>query len=319
MSSALTNDFPVEIVPPDISDWKAGNTSIPYCWSFTADNPGPHAMICAVVHGNELCGAIAVDWLLRRGVRPVRGTLSLAFMNVDALLSFDPEDPNASRYLDEDFNRVWDRAVLDGPRNSRELTRARAVRPLIDSVDHLLDLHSMLLPAPPVSLAGTQAKGIELARGIGLPDMIVADAGHAEGRRLRDYGAFAEAGSPKSAVLLECGQHWRTASADLAKRCAIGFLTHLGMAPPELTMPEAGQSPDRQTLYEVTHPITVETDSFVFVDSYIGGEIIEKAGTVIARDGLRDIRTPYDNCLLLMPNRRLWPGQTAVRLARLVA
>ena len=60
-------------------------------------------MVSAVVHGNELCGAIVLDWLLRERLRPVRGVLSLAFMNVAAFQSFDPQDPTPSRYVDEDF------------------------------------------------------------------------------------------------------------------------------------------------------------------------------------------------------------------------
>ncbi len=49
----------------------------------------------------------------------------------------------ASRFIDEDFNRVWDKDTLDGPRQSSELARARAMRPVFDSADLLLDIHSM--------------------------------------------------------------------------------------------------------------------------------------------------------------------------------
>jgi len=31
------------------------------------------------------------------------------------------------------------------------------------------------------------------------------------------------------------------------------------------------------------------------------------------------VRTPYDDCVLIMPSRRLVKGQTAVRLGRYVA
>ena len=45
----------------------------------------------------------------------------------------------------------------------------------------------------------------------------------------------------------------------------------------------------------------------------------QPAGTLIGRDGDRPITTPYDNCMLIMPSRRLTRGQTAVRLGRIVA
>ena len=44
-----------------------------------------------------------------------------------------------------------------------------------------------------------------------------------------------------------------------------------------------------------------------------------RAGTLVARDGDTEIRTPYDECALVMPmRRRARPGDTAVRLGRFV-
>jgi hypothetical protein len=47
--------------------------------------------------------------------------------------------------------------------------------------------------------------------------------------------------------------------------------------------------------------------------------VIPHAGTVIGADGDRPVTTPYDDCVLIMPSRRLTRGQTAVRLGRFVA
>ena len=38
--------------------------------------------------------------------------------------------------------------------------------------------------------------------------------------------------------------------------------------------------------------------------------------TLIALDGDTEIRTPHQDCVLVMPNLRVGRGQTAVRLAR---
>ena len=40
---------------------------------------------------------------------------------------------------------------------------------------------------------------------------------------------------------------------------------------------------------------------------------------LIVTDGDREVRTPYDDCVLVMPSKRLYRGQTAVRLGRFVA
>jgi len=65
-----------------------------------------------------------------------------------------------------------------------------------------------------------------------------------------------------------------------------------------------------------TDAITAETNDFRFARPYCGLEVIEKSGTLIARDGRSEVRTPYDECVLIMPSRRLRRGQTAVRLGR---
>jgi succinylglutamate desuccinylase len=57
--------------------------------------------VVALTHGNEIAGAVALDRLLRAGIRPCAGRLSLVFANLDAFARFDPQDPTASRFVDE--------------------------------------------------------------------------------------------------------------------------------------------------------------------------------------------------------------------------
>ena len=73
----------------------------------------------------------------------------MAFMILEVFLSFDPENLTASRYVEEDFNRLWTTEVLDGNRDSVELKRARELRPIVDTVDFLQDIHSMQTLTPP--------------------------------------------------------------------------------------------------------------------------------------------------------------------------
>ena len=313
-------ESPVEIAAPDISAYRRGNTGIPYVTTFQSSRAGPHAVITALVHGNELCGAWALVELFERGIRPARGRLSLAFVNTAAYERFDPRNPKASRYLDEDLNRLWDRATLDGPRRSIELDRARAIRPLIESADALLDLHSMQLPAPPLLLCGLPAKGRRLAEAIGYPGLVVADAGHRGGVRMRDFGDFAEPSSPRTAMLVECGQHWAAASVEVAIATCKHFLAALDLvAPAGLARLWGADRPGSQRLIEVTHAITVNGGPFHFTENFQGLEVIPKQGTLIGHDGAQPVRTPYDDCVLIMPSRRLGPGLTAVRLGRFVA
>ncbi len=313
------HSHPVELHALDISPHRRGNTGIDYVTTLDSGASGPHVMLSALVHGNELCGAHALDFLLREGVRPRRGRLTLAFMNVAAYARFDPGNPFASRYVDEDFNRVWSAAVLDGPRDSVELRRAREVRALVDTVDLLLDIHSMQNATPPLMLAGSLAKGRQLALEVGVPVHIVCDAGHAAGTRLRDYARFGDPGSTRNALLVECGQHWAHDAARVAIEVALRFLAGTGAVRREWAEARLpATAPARQRLVEVSGPVTIESGHFRFVEDYRGMEVIPEEGTVIGWDGAHAVRTPYPECVLIMPSRRLRPGESAVRFGRYV-
>ncbi|MEE9300703.1 MAG: succinylglutamate desuccinylase/aspartoacylase family protein [Alphaproteobacteria bacterium] len=308
--------FPIELGPCDIERFREGK--IPFATTFESARAGPHVMVNAVTHGNEICGAHALTALFELKPRPHAGKLTFSFANVGAYGAFDPDHPFRSRYLDEDFNRLWSAETLDSERTSRELARAREMRPLIDTVDHLLDIHSTDFACAPMLLAGAREKGRTLAEAIGYPEYVVCDPGHAAGKRLRDYAAFNDPASPKSALLVECGQHFSQAAVAVALETALRFLIHFGALEPARAQPHLSPTPE-QTVIEVSEAITIQGDDFRFTQPFVGFEEIPKAGTVIAHDGERPIETPYDDCVLVMPARFPSPGTTAVRLGRRVA
>ncbi len=313
--------FPVRLEPPDIATLSPGNTGIAGVWSFASAVPGPHTAIVSLVHGNEYAGALVLARLLASGFVPARGKLSLVFANLDAFARFDRRSPTSSRYVDEDLNRLWCRAVLDGPRDSAELRRARGLRPHFDTVDVLLDLHSMLWDSDPLILCGATDKARRLALAIGSPPLVVGDQGHLGGRRLIDYRPFADPGTKRAAVLVEAGQHWVEGTVTAMLTTVVGLLRHTeqigekdaaALAPPC----RAAQAP---VFAQVTMTVTAESSDFRFVRAFRGGEVVAERNTLIALDGDAEIRTPHDDCILVMPSLRTSRGHTAVRLARRVA
>lgn len=278
-------------------------------------------MVNSLTHGNEVCGAIAVQGLLDHGVRPRRGQLTLSFANVAAYETFDRTQPDRSRFVDRDFNRLWTAATLDdSTQDCSEWRRARALRPIVDQVDLLLDLHSMHERSAPLGLAGPLDKGVVLARSVGVPATIVRDAGHAEGRRLRDYAGFGDAGSSRNAVLVECGQHWEPAAVDTAKDCTARFLSATG-AVDVADLPTGWRStdPSPQQVIEVTDAVVAESQDFRFAGPYTGLETFPDAGTLVGWNSGRPVKTPYRDCVLIMPSlRQLRPGVTVVRFGRFV-
>jgi hypothetical protein len=169
---------PIELQAPDLSPWALAIPA-PYVWSFIRAMPG------RVMAGDlaTKSGAIALDALLgqQSSWQPKRGRLTLAFGNIEAFVRWDPADPDRSRYVDEDFNRVWGDEALRGPRDSIELRRARELRPYVDAADLLLDIHSMHEPCKPLMVCGTTGRGGERARRCHAAEgarLLLIDTGH---------------------------------------------------------------------------------------------------------------------------------------------
>ncbi len=309
---------PIQIEPPDISVYRQSNSRVDYVHVFDSGRPGPNVMLQALTHGNEFCGAIALDTLFKEKVRPRVGRLTLAFANVAAYERFDFDDPDRSRYIDEDYNRVWGEDVLAGPRDSAELRRARELRPFVDAADLLLDIHSMHEPCRPIMVCAKSEKSVALSRRIGMPADLLVDTGHPAGLRMIERGGFNDPKSAKAAVLIECGQHWEALATEVAIDAALRFLRCSGAvdeswADARLRL----QPPAAQRVIRVTEPVVAKTMNFHFVRPLGGLEVLPVKGTLVARDGDTEWRTPYDDCVMVMPSMaHLRPGTTMLRLGR---
>jgi predicted deacylase len=322
MLAAMSDVLPtIELAPPDIEPWRNGNVGVEFVHRFEAVRAGPAVLVQALTHGNEICGAIALDALLRDPPPLTCGTLTLAFANVEAYARFDRARPFASRCIDEDMNRVWADAVLSGPRDSIELRRARALRPFVDAADLLLDIHSMSEPCAPLMVCGTAQKNADYARQLGTPEFLLLDTGHPAGLRMVERGGFGDPGSPKRALLVECGQHWEAAAGEVAIDTVLRFLGLAGIADAGWVNARLRRPlPPRQRLVRVSEAVVARSTEFRFLVPTVGLSVIPKAGTPIAEDGGAIVVTPYDDCVLVMPGtRNLKPGGTAVRLGRIEA
>lgn len=307
-----------QISPPDLHRERQGNTDTPGVWHFDSGEPGRSLMITSLVHGNELCGAWALKDLLASGLQPRHGRLTLAFCNLDAFDTFDASNHDASRYVDEDFNRVWVDERLHAA-HTHERRRAQAMLPWLQQADWLLDLHSMHEPSAPLLLTGTLPRNIALARQLGAPQHVIVDAGHKDGVRMRDYSQFGNAQAEDAcALLLECGYHGDPASITVAKDMVARMLTLSGVCetadlPPGWLQAE----PASRRVLEVTQAVVAPSMNVRFAHDWQGLETLPRAGDIIGYADDQPIVTPYDNCTLIMPSlRQLRPGVTVVRLAR---
>ncbi len=307
----------IELTAPDISRFARGTDGIPYVHSFDSGKPGPHVMVSALTHGNEICGAIALDRIFTLGLKPKQGKMTLAFVNVGAFQRFDPAKPHASRFVDEDFNRVWVESRLDSSEQSAELRRARELRPVFDQVDFLLDIHSMGTRSTALTIVHGLGKERKLAKQVGVPSWIVAGQGHIQGKRLIEYTPFNDRSNAKTAILVECGQHWEANAAKVALDTALRFLGVTGALDAETVSKHVNEkNPGPQKMVDVSGGYTAKTTGFKFVKPFMGLEHFAKAGSPIATDGEETVATPHDDCYLVMPNHRAKKGDRALRFAK---
>ena len=307
----MTASEPVfEVLPRDLSAYREGNVGIPYVHRFESGRPGPHVLVNALTHGNELCGMVAVTHLLDSSVRPAIGTLTVSFANVAAYESFDRADPFESRQLVHNLNRVWSPEWLDGTEDSPELRRARELRPVLAAADHILDIHSTAQAVPPFWVYAGFERNAQAALAMGIPDIhLVMPDGLSTGTPVIQHGRHGRPDGTGVALVVECGQHFLQASADLATEVALRFLAHFGL------IERDGATAGPQRRFELLSVAVVKTEGLQFSRPLVGLETFSK-GELIATDGPDEIRAPCDDCTVFMPTREPIVGREAIYLTR---
>ena len=310
----MTADTVLEVLPRDLSAYRLGNTGVDYVHRFDSGRPGPHVLINGLTHGNELCGMTAVTHLLDAGVRPLVGSLTLSLANIAAYESFDPAKPFDSRQIVHNMNRIWSREMLDGDVDSPELRRARQMRAVVDAADHVLDIHSTSQDVEPFWVYPAFERNARVALGVGMPQIhLVMPNGLGSGTPLIEYGAWGQASHHGAAMVVECGQHFKTSAGDVALAAAQGFLAHWGLIAPRAVQPQASAR-----RYELLQTCIVQSTEFRFVKPCVGFEVFAQ-GELIALNGDEEIRALCDDCTILMPTREPIVGREAVYLARPIA
>lgn len=314
-TTSATPPAPFELLPRDLSAYRQGNVGIDYVHRFESGRPGPHVLINALTHGNEFCGMVAATHLLDTGVRPLIGTLTVSFANVAAYETFDPAQPFDSRQLVHNLNRVWSAEWLDGPEDSPELRRARALRPVVAAADHLLDIHSTSQDVEPFWVYPAFARNSAAALAVGRPAVhLVMPGGLGSGTPVIQHGHFGEADGRGVGLVAECGQHFRQGSGEVAIDVTRRFLAHFGLIEREAT--DTPVAPARR--FELLQTYVIKTPEFRFVRPCIGFEVFAQ-GELIATDGPDEIRAPCDDCTILMPARAAVVGREGVYLSRPLA
>jgi succinylglutamate desuccinylase len=269
--------------------------------------PRPHVGILGAVHGNEPCGMRVLDRIVAMAeageIAPTRGTWVLIHGNPEASVS-------GRRYTrgGADLNRLFDFAFeedLPRERWSPEHHRAHELRPILEELDTLLDLHSASWPTPPFAIINDMPEAVALARRLGLGFVTHGWGGPGLLMDKVSIGVMQRCGRP--AVSIECGQHDDPETIDAAFECAQRYLCATGTL--------EGEAPESDpTFLQVVEIISRPSEGFKLTRVIRGLERLE-AGEIFAADKVTELRV-REPCFVLMPNDAVPVGRDMVFLAR---
>lgn len=234
----------------------------------------------------------------------VRGTVVLVHGNPDATrhnLRFTEGGADLNRVFDFEFE-----TRLRRDQWSSEHERAIALRPVFESVDSAIDLHSATEPTPPFVITTSVPQSAELGRAVGMRHVTRGweDLNILSGKVF--LALLTKRGKPSIAV--ECGQHEEAEAKQTAYKVATRFLIAQGLLDGEIVTQTEVQ------FLDVIRALRKPSPDFRFSHPFRGMELLTK-GTLIGSDGDIAVSVSEDRYALL-PNDRVPVGIDMLFLGR---
>lgn len=226
---------------------------------FASLQDGPKLIVLGAVHGNEVCGTLAIRRLIAEielgSIRIKRGSLTL--VPITNPLAYQLK----RRHGDRNLNRSM--RMTDTPQDFEDRI-SNVLCPLLQSHDVLLDLHSFHTPGTPFALIGprdnrgeiepfsraSEEETLALRLGVGrfVEGWLETYAQGVKDRQARgaeasvDYGVGTTETMRRCggiAITLECGQHEEERAPQIAYSAIRNTLAHLGMVDDVAPVPAA--------------------------------------------------------------------------------
>ena len=104
---------------------------------------------------------------------------------------------------------------------------------------------------------------------------------------------------------------------DVAKDVMLRFLRHFDVLDAAWIATHLNAATVKsQRVVDIGTVVTCGHADFHWIRSVRGLEVVAQAGTLIAMDGTREVRTPHTDAVMVMPVPHPKVGQTAVRIGR---
>lgn len=274
---------------------------IPGVLRLDAPQPGPMLGIMAMTHGNEPAGLAALRHLLNAHQlvhQLQKGTVFLILNNLAAAERYfkEAQDLNQTgryRFIDRDMNRMPEALDLRevGPESDYELQRVRALLPIYEQLEAVLDLHSTTAESEPMLIEVDPHQAPLYCPGVKV--LIRHILPHLQGRALVELCPQAQG------YVVECGSHENPTSQQIAIQATWRMLEQLEMVP--------SQPVESQTLelYEIFYGLILPDETYRLVRLFEAFEFLPR-GTLLATGAGPEIYSS-ENAYVIMPSKRLQP------------
>ena len=273
--------------------------------SASPDLPRPHVGVLGAIHGNETCGLETIRRLRREAEQ---GELHVPHGTVVLIHGNPAASEIHARCTDdgEDINRILDFAFVEelpkeawGP----EHYRALELKPVLEGLDALLDLHSASEVTPPFAIINDVPGARELVGRLGI--RYVTHAWNELAERVT-IGVLARNGKP--GISVECGQHDDPTAVQEALRITRRYLEAMHAS-------DGAPHASEETVWlEVTEVLKKPSPSFRFTETIRGLDHLP-AGMVVGTDGTVELRL-REAAVAVLPNDRVAVGEDLLYLAR---
>ncbi|MCR4260743.1 MAG: succinylglutamate desuccinylase/aspartoacylase family protein [Candidatus Colwellbacteria bacterium] len=256
--------------------------------TFTSNNPGPTVLIFGAIHGNEVCGAEALNKLAHNLSSNTTHLLK------GRLIMVPVANPKAfehnTRYANKDLNRVF--KLTKNPKTYEEKLSNELCR-LVGQSDFLLDIHSLHTEGKPFVFLDDPSQD-EYAKALGIhdglsgwPELYENNAQHSDTIK---YALSLD----KRALLLECGSHKDPKSIEVAYNAVNNLLGFLDMTTVKPNTAFDFNNIRMQEIFTLKHPLDKLVKKWQHLDPIKRGDLLANAedGPIVAK---------YDG-FVIMPN-----------------
>lgn len=265
-------------------------------YTFESGVPGKNVLITGAVHGNEPCGAIALQELVEKFEQ---GELSLTSGTLVVVPVCNPEAYKQKvRQTEENLNRVF--YHTDTPK-TYEQKLAQQILSLIDWADVMVDLHSISGTGHSFALVESDDKDLfDYVRQIASHYMVCGFSDLLVRKNIGDFHTTQKYAveTGKLATVMECGNHDLPETITTAKITIQKLFDYLGNVKgafykiPEMPAPKVIRMED----------VFYKTKEGRYTKNWLNFEPIKKDTVIALYDDGEEIKAPCD-CVMVMPGQ----------------